>query len=163
MQRNISTCYLSLRIEELADGVLQFVKQHRVKRRAQLQTHQIFDIGPYLKSHFLVVTDHQGQQPVDELADRSLGVALGGHHGDHGALALADGAHGGAVRGQPRGAAVLQAHAPQRAQEPRHVDPLLQRVRVRQVDGAAAAHVRHPPLHDRLVKTLGDLATNGQR
>lgn len=151
--------HLSLRIKELADGILEFVEEHRIERRAELQPHQVLDVGADLQPHLLVVADHEGEQAVDEFADRGLHAALGGDHGDHGALALVEGAHGGAVGGQPRAAAVLQAHPAQGAQEPRHVDPLLQRLRVRQVDGAAAADVRHAPLDDRLVQALGHLRT----
>lgn len=50
--------HLSLRVKKLADGVLQFVKQHWIQSRAQLQTHQVLNIGPYLKAHFLMVTHH---------------------------------------------------------------------------------------------------------
>lgn len=149
-----------MRVKELADGILQFVEEHRVKRWAELQPHQVFDVGPYLQPHLLVVAHHQGEQAVDEFADWGLHAALGGDHGDHGALALVEGAHGGAVGGQPRAAAVLQAHPTQGTQEPCHVDPLLQRLRVRQVDGAAAADVRHSPLHDGLVQALGHLGDN---
>lgn len=149
-----------MRIKELADGILQLVEEHGIERWAELQPHQVLNVGPYLQPHLLVVADHQGEQAVDEFADRRLHAALGGHHGDHGALALVEGAHGGAVGGQAGAAAVLQAHPSQGTQEPCHVDPLLQGLRVRQVDGAAAADVRHPPLHDGLVQALGHLRDN---
>ena len=111
-------------VEKAADAVLQFVEEHGVKSWAELQAHQILNIGPDLKTLFLAA-NHEGQQAVQEAAQGRLRVPLTGAHGDHGALPLTERPHGGAVGGQAWGTALLQTHTSQSTQEARHVDPLL--------------------------------------
>lgn len=87
----------------------------------------------------VMAAHQQGQEPVQEAADRRLaggrrgarggrGQRVGhvaGAHGDHGVFALGRGAHGWAVSGLTRGATLLETHATEGTKEARHVDPLL--------------------------------------
>ena len=115
-----------LRLEEPADAVLELVEEHGVEGGAQIQAHQVLDVVADLQAHPLVVAHHQRKQPVQEAAQRRLGAHLAGAHRDHGALALAQGPHRGAVGAGGRGVALLEAHPTQGTQEAGHVDPLLE-------------------------------------
>lgn len=65
----------SLCFEEAADAVLQLVEEHGVESRAQLQAHQVLDGVVDLHALF-VAAHHEREQPVQELTEWCLGVAL---------------------------------------------------------------------------------------
>ena len=117
--------YAALRVEEAADAVLELVEEHGVESGAELQAQQVLDVGADLQA-LLVVAHHQRQQPVQELAEGSLGDAVARAHGHHGTLALRERPHGGTVGSQEGGGPLLQAHPAQGTQEARHVYPLLE-------------------------------------
>ena len=135
----IRVTHRPLGVEELADTIPQLVEQHGVEGRTELQPQQVLDVGAHVETNAVVAAHQQGQEPVQEAAQRGLvgrggragdggrhgGGDVSGPHGDHGVLALAHGAHGRAVGDRAGSAALLEAHAPQGAQEARHIYPLL--------------------------------------
>lgn len=134
-----SCTYRSLGVKELANAVPQLVEEHGVEGGTELQSQEVFHVGPDMEAHPVMATHQQGQQPVQEAADRRLAggrVGAGGGrghgvghlaraHGNHGVFTLTHGAHGRAVGGWARCAALLETHATQSAQKACHVDPLL--------------------------------------
>jgi len=124
-------------VKELADAVPQLVEEHGVERWTQLQAQQVLDVGAHVQTHAVMATHQQGQQLVQEAAERRLaggGAGDGGWHGigdlagshrDHGVLALAHGAHGWAVCDRAWCTLLLETHSSQSTQEARHIDPLL--------------------------------------
>lgn len=139
MMNPTRTTHRSLRVKELANTVPQLVEEHGVERRTELQPQQVLHVGADVEADPVVAAHQQRQESVQEAADGRLagggrGAGGGGGqrvghvavaHGDHGVFALDGGAHGRAVGGRAWGAALLETHAAQGAQEARHVDPLL--------------------------------------
>lgn len=140
-KRCYSFTYRSLRVKEPSNAVPQFVEQHGVEGRAELQAQQVLHISADVEADPIVAAHQQRQQPVQKAADGSLvGGGRGergsrhqrvghvaGAHGDHGVLAFCRRAHGRAVGGRTGGAALLEANSSQSTQETSHVDPLLLR------------------------------------
>lgn len=144
----------SLCFEEAADAVLELVEEHGVESRAQLQTHQVLDVVADLHALF-VAAHHEREQPVQELTEWRLGVALTRAHGHHGALPLAQRPHRGAVGDQAWGVPPLQTHAAQRAQETRHVNPFLRtkQKKTKRVRCASGTHYLKSTFHKRAAQT----------
>ena len=150
----------ALRVKEPPDAVLELVEEHGVERRAELQTQQIFDVGPHVQAHPLVPTHQQRQEAVQEAAQRRfIGGGrrggkvcrhLAGHHGDHGVFALCHGAHRRAVGDWTRGVVLLETHPTQGTQEAGHVDPLLsERKRQKEKRPALKVEERSPRSENR--------------
>lgn len=67
-----STTNRSLCVKELSNAVSQLVEEHGVEGGVELQPQQVFDISANMEADPVVATNQQGQQPVQEAADRCL-------------------------------------------------------------------------------------------
>lgn len=67
-----STTHRSLRVKELPNAVPQLVEEHGVEGGVELQPQQVFDVSANMEADPVVATNQQGQQPVQEAADRCL-------------------------------------------------------------------------------------------